>query len=292
MDFAELPPSKQWAALKYRGEKFAEVWFKPEGEPCGLTFRIPRESFQRPGLDKELTMANLLKAVTLALEEVESWRYGDVTRAGLDASTPDFTSVLPAPSQEHAYLEIHVRLKPPTPADAGPVRSVPEVPAVRWEELEARWKAILGLEASIDSLRMNMESLMAEMEGAGNKNLTVEEKVNALRADVAQWTKEKKRLRDALPKMKDVIHRSVWAMGTPERKRLAALYTEHIQPHVPLPPTVDVLKELDALQKARQILLAQGHTVYQESRTLTANFQGLARTLHNNAAARAKKKRT
>ena len=50
MKFSEQPPSKQWAALKYRGEKFAEVWFKPEGQPLVLAFRIPRGSFQIPGI--------------------------------------------------------------------------------------------------------------------------------------------------------------------------------------------------------------------------------------------------
>src|ERR1700733_6748959 len=74
VNFSEQPPSKQWAALKYRGEKFAEVWFKPEGEPFDLTFRIPQRSFQIPGMDQELTTENLLKAVGVATEEVESWR--------------------------------------------------------------------------------------------------------------------------------------------------------------------------------------------------------------------------
>src|ERR1700722_3528925 len=77
VNFSEQPPSKQWAALKYRGEKFAEVWFKPEGEPFAVTFRIPRESFQIPGLAHLLTTENLLKAVAIATEEVESWRHGD-----------------------------------------------------------------------------------------------------------------------------------------------------------------------------------------------------------------------
>ena len=49
MSFSEQAPSKQWAALKYRGEKFAEVWFKPEGEPCAVIFRILQKSFHIPG---------------------------------------------------------------------------------------------------------------------------------------------------------------------------------------------------------------------------------------------------
>src|SRR5262249_22958622 len=46
VNFSEQPPSKQWAALKYRGEKIAEVWFKPEDNPFALTIRIPQKSFQ------------------------------------------------------------------------------------------------------------------------------------------------------------------------------------------------------------------------------------------------------
>src|SRR5207244_2738456 len=68
VDFSERTPSKQWAALKYGGEKLAEVWFKPEGEPFALTFRIPRKSFQTPGTAARLTPENLLKAVGLATE--------------------------------------------------------------------------------------------------------------------------------------------------------------------------------------------------------------------------------
>src|SRR5436309_16046554 len=80
--FSEQPPSEQWAALKYRGEKFAEVWFKPEGEPFALTFRIPQKSFQIPGMGQRITTENLLKAVAIATEEVESWRQGDVCHSG------------------------------------------------------------------------------------------------------------------------------------------------------------------------------------------------------------------
>src|SRR5262245_60670558 len=73
VNFSERPPSKQWAALKYRGDTFAEVWFKPEGEPFALTFRIPGESFQLPDMGQLLTTENLLKAVGIAAEDVESW---------------------------------------------------------------------------------------------------------------------------------------------------------------------------------------------------------------------------
>ena len=82
MNFFEQPPSKRWAALTYRGEKFAEVWFKPGDDPLALTFRIPQESFQIPGMDQLLTVENLLKAVAVAPEEAVSWRHGG-------ASPPD-----------------------------------------------------------------------------------------------------------------------------------------------------------------------------------------------------------
>ena len=52
----------------------AEVWFKPEGEPFGLAFRIPKESFQISGMVEDLTMENLLKALGIVPEEMESWR--------------------------------------------------------------------------------------------------------------------------------------------------------------------------------------------------------------------------
>ena len=67
MNFSERPPSTQWAALKYRGEKFAEVWFKPEGEPFALTFRIPQRSFQIPGLGTALR-AEVLQRPDVHLE--------------------------------------------------------------------------------------------------------------------------------------------------------------------------------------------------------------------------------
>src|SRR6266404_5133616 len=50
VNFSEQPASQQWATLKFRGEKFAEVWFKPEGDPLALQFRIPQNSFQIPGM--------------------------------------------------------------------------------------------------------------------------------------------------------------------------------------------------------------------------------------------------
>src|ERR1700722_3966320 len=119
MNFSEQPPSKQWAALKFRGEKFAEDWFKPEGEPLALTFRIPQKSFQIPGMSQQLTTENLLKAVTVVPEEVESWPQGDVSHSGLDGSDPELGSPLPPPAPDVDHLDIYVRLKPPPQDVAG-----------------------------------------------------------------------------------------------------------------------------------------------------------------------------
>jgi len=370
VNFAAQPTSKQWAALKYRGERFAEVWFKPEGEPAGLIFRIPRESFQIPGMDRQLTIGNLLKAIGLAPEDVESWRQGDRCHAGMAGANPEFRNVLLPPPADIPHWQIHVLVKqatpapaesalegegtpssplapggrgvggegvacasvspspqplspegrgalqgspspqplspeergadhdtpspqPSAPAEAAAPETVPdaEIPAGMWEDLDSRWKSILSLEASIDTLRGSMESLRAETEGALKKTLNMEEKLHAGRADLTHWTKEKKRAQDALPKLRDALHRSVWAVGAPERKRLEALYEDHIQPRVPFPRMAEVLKELEALQKTRQVLYSHGQTVYQETRAIVGSVHTALRTLQSNAAANAKKKR-
>src|SRR5687767_12402757 len=92
----------------------------------------------------------------------------------------------------------------------------PEVPLEKWQALEAVWTTILGLETSIDTLRMSLDSVRSEMEAAFRKSLNVEEKVHALQADVAQWTKAKNRVHYALPKVREFIHRATWAQATPE----------------------------------------------------------------------------
>ena len=292
MNFSEQPPSKQWAALKYRGEKFAEVWFKPEGEPFALTFRIPQKSFQIPGMGQRLTTENLLKAVAIATEEVESWRHGDVSHAGMDGANPELGQSPPAALARRfppGYL------RPPEAAAqvvAADESGEPEILSAKWQDLEARWKAILGLEATMETLRISMEGLRAEMEAASKKTLTTEEKVNALNADVAQWTKAKTRVHHAVPKVREFIHRATWAMGTPERKKLEELFKKHIQPRCPFSSRwTKWLEQLENLLKDRQVLSAQGVTVYQECKSITADIQGALRTLQSNAAANANKKR-
>ena len=129
MSFSEQPPSKQWAALRYRGDILAEVWFKPEGEPFALTFRIPQKSFQIPGISERLTAENLLKAVAITTEEVESWRHGGVSQSDVNGSNPEFGRPLPPPPQDVSHLAIEVRLKPPPQIVAPDTRGVPEISA-------------------------------------------------------------------------------------------------------------------------------------------------------------------
>jgi hypothetical protein len=167
----------------------------------------------------------------------------------------------------------------------------PEIASARWQEIEPRWKAILGLEATIDTLRINMEALRTEMESSFKRTLTGEEKLNALSNDVVQWNKAKSRVHYALPKAKEFIHRAIWAKGTPERKQLDEFFKNPIGPHIP-PPEIDkVLEELENLRKDRQVLSGEGVTVYQECKSIVADVQASLRRLQINAAARPAKKR-
>ncbi len=92
---------------------------------------------------------------------------------------------------------------------------------------------ILGLEASLDHLRMSMEGLRSEMEGSTRKTLPLDVKANAISVDVVQWDKAKNRIRFAVPKVNEFIHRAVWVTGTPEKKKLAELFENHVQPRIP-----------------------------------------------------------
>jgi hypothetical protein len=291
VNFSELPPSKQWAALKHKGETIAAVWFKPEGEPFGLVFRVPGKSFQIPGVGERLTTENLLKAVGLATDEVESWRHEGATQAGTGGPDSELRHPLPPPPQGVAHLNLYVNLKPPPQAVAPNDSRGPEIPEAKWQHLEARWNAILGVEASMDTLRMSMEALRAEMDASARKTLTSDEKVHALNADVAQWSKAKSRVHYALPKVSEFIHRSTWAAGTPERKKLGELFKSHIRPRVPFPEMDQVVEQLESLLKDRQVLSAHGMAVYQECKSISAQIQGALRMLQSNAAARATKNR-
>ncbi len=241
-------------------------------------------------MSEQLTLENLLLAVGIEPTEVESWRHGDVTHSGTNGANPEARH-LPPPPQHIAQLEICVRLLPPAEVATSNESSEPEIPLAKWLDLEARWKAILALEVTMDTLRINMESLLAELESSLNKTLLPEEKNHAPRADIAQWNKSKNRVRNAVPKLKDYIHRAVWAGGGPERKRLEELYKDHIQPRIPFPDMDKVQKQFEDLQKDRQILCAHGQKVAQETKSISANVQGVLRTLQNNAATNAQRKR-
>jgi hypothetical protein len=289
VSFSEHPPSQQWAALKYLGEKLAEVWFKPEGEPLALTFRIPQESFQVPGMDQGLTTENLLRAVGIAPEEVDSWRHADVSHAGLNGSNPEFQQPLPPPPEDATHLSIHVTLKPPGQAVTPQESGEPEPPAR--QKLEARWKLIMGLEATIDHLRLRVEALLAEIEAACKRTLTPEEKMHALSADVAQWNKAKSRAHYAMPKAREFIHRATWTMGTPERKKLGEVFKIDRDPDAPFPPMDKLPAQLESLLKERQVVSAQGAAAQQKCRSLLASIQGALQTLQSKADARAKEER-
>jgi hypothetical protein len=291
VNFSEQPPSKEWAALKYRGERIAEVWFKPDGEPCALTFRIPRESFRLPDLGQRLTTESLLKAVGIAHVEVASWHHEGDSHGAMDGSNPELGHPLPVPPPEAAHLTVHVRLKPADSVAASDESAGPEIPQAVWQDVAARWNAILGLEAAVDSLRVSMESLRAEMESSSKATLPTEVKQHAVSADMAQWNQLKSRLIFALPKVREFIHRSIWALGTPERKKLEELFKDDDRPDVTLAEMQQVQKQLDYLLKDRQLLSGQGATVYQECKRINADVQGALRTLRSNAAAKALKKR-
>ena len=234
-----------------------------------------------------MTIEKLLKAVGITTEEVESCRYDGTSQAGMNA----LGHPLAPPPPDVAHLTLHVSLKPPPQAAAPHEGREPKVPEAKWQHLESRWHVILGLEASMDTLRMSMESLLSEMEASVRRTLTPDEKVHALNADVAQWNKAKSRVYYSVPKAKEFIHRSVWSKGTPERKKLAELVKSHIGPRIPFPEIDQVAEQLENLLKDRQILSAHGMTVYQECKNISAMVQSALRTVQSNAAANATKKR-
>jgi len=287
VNYSDQTPSQQWSVLKYQGETIAEVWFKPEADPLALTIRIPRASFQASGVGPRLTPENLLKAVGLEAGAIESWRHEAGSLLGLDGSAADLGRPLPTPPQGVTRLTLHFRVKPPPQAVAHVEGEFATVPEAVWQDLEARWNSILGLEASIDTLRISMESLRSELEASRGRQLLSEEKFYALNADVAQWTKAKSRVHYALPKVREFIHRSVWALGAPERKKLGELFKTCIQTRVPFPEMGKVGEQLESLRKDRQVLSGQGMSLYQECKNISAEVQGALRTLQANAKRRA-----
>jgi hypothetical protein len=292
VSFAEQPPSKQWAALRHRGEVLAEVWFKPEDAPFALIFRIPQKSFAIPGVGQGLTLLNLLKGVAITPEEVEYWICGDASHTATENAVLELGQPLPQPAADAAHLILHVHLKPTVQAAVSSEGTGPEQrPSRWWQEIEARWKSILGLEATIDTLRLRMEGLRAELDAEAKRTLSTEEKTNALNADVAQWNKAKLRVHHVQPKVKEYIHRATWALGLPERKKLDELFQHQVRDRVPFPEMDKVPDQLDNLLKDRQVLSAHGNTVYQEGKAISAEVQGTLRTLQSNAAFNGQRKR-
>jgi hypothetical protein len=250
-------------------------------------------------MGERLTTENLLKAVGIAAAEVESWRHEGASHSGMSGPGSELGCPLPPPPQGVTHLNLYVSLKPPPQAGAPDEGREPEVPEAKWQELEARWKAILDLETSMEALRISTEGLRAEMEASSRKTLTTDEKlnalnadVNALNADVAQWNKAKSRVLYALPKVREFIHRSTWAAAAPERKKLEEIFKNHIRSRVTFPQVDKVLEQLDNLLKDRRVLSAHGVSVYQECKSISADVQGALRTLQGNAATNATKKRS
>lgn len=296
MKFADRAPSEKWAALKRDGVVIAGVWFKPDGDPHALSFRVPHARPETADLRGRLTLETLLKAVAVSAEEVDSLRLGDGTDAGTEADRSELGRPLP----DIPDLTVRVRLKaaaevsaePPPPAAAPIEPSDEDVPLEKWQDLEARWKAVLALEAGITSLRMSVEGLRAELEREFKRSLNLEEKNYALQSDVAQWNRAKSRVHYALPKMREFVHRATWATATPERKRLEDVVKNHIEPRAPFAGVDQVREELEHLQKDRQVLTATGNAVYQEGRGLAGEIQRALGTLQRNAADRARAKRS
>lgn len=289
MNFADQLPSQQWGLLKYKGTIIAEVWFKPDNDPWGLTLRIPQQAFRVPGMDQLLTTEALLKSVGIAADTVSSWSIGNDSPA--EASLSELNQPLQCPANDVPHLYLRIHLQPSPQQNAPPDTATAPATAAQWQFVVTRWNAILGLEATIDTLRQQMESLRSELEAATNKALGSDEKLNAPNADVAQWNKAKSRTRYASPKAREFIHRATWAMGTPERKKLDEVFKhkqhcEHSQ--VELKKLQD---ELEILFKDRQILSAHGVTVTQECKSSLGDTQQALRTLQTNAAKNAQKKR-
>ena len=89
-------------------------------------FRVLLSSFQAPGIVQQLTIENLLKAVAISSEEVDSWRYLDFAYFGMDGTNPELRNPMPPPDDD--YLEIFIWLK--NPAETVPEADTPrnEVP--------------------------------------------------------------------------------------------------------------------------------------------------------------------
>ena len=277
MNFSDQPPSTRWVALTFRGERLAEVWFKPESDPYCLVFRIPQSTFAIPGIGPRLTAESLLKTVGMTADEIESWHSEDVSRPLAELNHP-----IPQPPPDIPHVEIRIRVKSPSQ----------EAAVADWDGLEAVWKSVLSIEAAVEASRKMVEGVKSEIESAARRSLSADEKVYALSSDVTQWNQAKSRAHFAVPKASDFIHRATWAATAAERKRLGEIFeTPDGAKPSDLPPGEQLLRELESLRKARQVLAAQGTAVYQECRAIASDVQGALRRLQANAATRAAQKK-
>lgn len=285
MSVAEQQLSTDWVVLTHEGEPIAEVWQMPEDGRTTFVFLVPRDRLERG--ERPVTVAMLLDAATLDLDSVDSWRLGEECHADADRT---LETPLPSPGPDDSHLTVYVHLKSPAiPNGHSPVE---EFPLEKWQALDVIWKAIISLESSIDATRLGMDGLRAEMDAAFKRPLAVEEKLNALQADIAQWTKAKSRVHHALPKVREFVHRATWAMAVPERKRLEEIIKEHVEPRIPMANVDQFRERLEHLQKDRQVLLATGNAVHQECRGILGEIQRATSTLQRNAAERARQKRS
>ena len=254
VNVAEPAVSTEWMTLTHEGKEIAESWSMLEGERVVLVFLVPRERLGH------VTIEMLLIAAQISKDDVESWRLGD----GSDGVLSELNQPLPLPSSDDTHLTVYVTLKSPVAvrSEESDVVVTPE----KWQAIEAQWKTILVLEASIDASRLGMDGLRSEMESTLKKSLSVDEKLNALQNDVSQWSKAKSRIQFALPKVREFVHRATWSLAVPERKRLDEIVKNHIVPRIPFPEVDRLREQLEHLQKDRQVLFAQGNAVNQECR--------------------------
>jgi hypothetical protein len=142
----------------------------------------------------------------------------------------------------------------------------------KWRELEARWRAILGLEANIEALRIRLKGFWEEMEATFKSALPVCERRHASGVALSQWTKAKSRVQDALPKAKDFVQRATWVRSTPERRRLGELFKNADGVILPASSLDQTLNELERMRGGLQHLLACGWAVSSECKSVAFVF--------------------